>query len=96
MTTPPEPDPGRVAVITGGAGAIGRAITTALRGTGHRPVVIDRVGEVRCDLSSEASTRAAGAAVLERFGRCDVFVHCAGAFDQATQVLCADGGLILR
>ena len=83
MTNPPETDPRRVAVVTGGAGAIGSAITNALRGTGHRTVVIDRVGEIVCDLSSEASTRAAGAAVLERFGRCDVFVHCAAAFDQA-------------
>jgi len=86
MTTAPESDPRRVAVVTGGAGAIGRAITDALRGNGHRTVVLDRVGEVVCDLSSEASTRAAGAAVLERFGRCDVFVHCAAAFDQAALV----------
>ena len=86
MTTAPESDPRRVAVVTGGAGAIGRAITDAFRENGHRTVVLDRVGEVVCDLSSEASTRAAAAAVLERFGRCDVFVHCAAAFDQATLV----------
>lgn len=84
MTTPPQLDPRRVAVITGGAGAIGGAITTALQEAGHRTVVIDRVGDVSCDLSSEPSTRAAAASVLDRFGRCDVFVHCAGAFDQAT------------
>ena len=84
MTTTPEPDSRRVAVVTGGAGAIGSAITDALQGNGHRTVVLDRIGEVVCDLSSEASTRAAGAAVLERFGRCDVFVHCAAAFHQAT------------
>jgi 3-oxoacyl-[acyl-carrier protein] reductase len=83
MTTAPELDQRRVAVITGGAGAIGTAITKALRSTGHRTVVIDRVGDVVCDLSSETSTRAAGAEALERFGRCDVFVHCAAAFDQA-------------
>jgi 3-oxoacyl-[acyl-carrier protein] reductase len=86
MTTTPECDPRRVAVVTGGAGAIGSAITDALQGNGHRTVVLDRVGEVVCDLSSEPSTRAAGATVLERFGRCDVFVHCAAAFDQATLV----------
>ena len=83
MITAPESDPRRVAVITGGAEAIGPAITDALRGDGHRTVVLDRVGEIVCDLSSEESTRAAGAAVLEWFGRCDVFVHCAAAFDQA-------------
>jgi 3-oxoacyl-[acyl-carrier protein] reductase len=83
MTTAPEPDPRRVAVVTGGAGAIGAAIVRTLRATGHRTVVLDRIGEIVCDLSSEASTRAAGAAVLEHYGRCDVFVHCAAAFDQA-------------
>jgi NAD(P)-dependent dehydrogenase (short-subunit alcohol dehydrogenase family) len=73
----------RVAVVTGGAGAIGTAIVTALRASGHRAVVIDRTGDIEADLSSEAATRAAGAAVLERYGRCDVFVHCAAVFDQA-------------
>jgi 3-oxoacyl-[acyl-carrier protein] reductase len=75
---------GRIGVVTGGAGAIGTAITKALRDTGHRTVVLEREGDVPCDLSSEASTRAVAAAVLERYGRCDVFVHCAGAFDQVT------------
>src|ERR1700757_3329272 len=84
MTTPPVPARGRIAVVTGGAGAIGTAITKALRETGHRTVVLDRDGDVACDLSSETSTRAAAATVLERYGRCDVFVHCAAAFDQVT------------
>jgi 3-oxoacyl-[acyl-carrier protein] reductase len=70
--------------VTGGAGAIGTAITRALQDTGHRTVVLDRDGDISCDLGSEASTRAAAAAVLERYGRCDVFVHCAAAFDQVT------------
>jgi 3-oxoacyl-[acyl-carrier protein] reductase len=69
----PGPSHGRIAVVTGGAGAIGTAITRALGGAGHRTVVLDREGDVACDLSSEASTRAAAAAVLERYGRCDVF-----------------------
>src|SRR6267378_7278665 len=79
-----NPLPGRIAVVTGGAGAIGTAITRALQDTGHRAVVLDRDGDIACDLGSEASTRAAAAAVLERYGRCDVFVHCAAAFDQVT------------
>jgi NAD(P)-dependent dehydrogenase (short-subunit alcohol dehydrogenase family) len=73
----------RVAVVTGGAGALGSAIASALEADGLRVVVIDRTGDVTADLSSESSTRAAAAAVLERRGRCDVFVHCAAAFDQA-------------
>ena len=84
MTNAQELDPRRVAVVTGGAGAIGTAITEGLRASGHRTVVLDRVGDVACDLSSEGSTRAAAAAVLERYGRCDVLVHSAAAFDQAT------------
>jgi NAD(P)-dependent dehydrogenase (short-subunit alcohol dehydrogenase family) len=71
----------RVAVVTGGAGAIGSAIVAALRNDGHRAVVIDREGDVAADLSSEESTRTAAAAVLEQYGRCDVFVHCAAVFD---------------
>jgi 3-oxoacyl-[acyl-carrier protein] reductase len=74
----------RIAVVTGGAGAIGTAITGVLQGTGHRTVVLDRNADVDCDLSSEASTRAAAAAVLDRHGRCDVLVHCAAVFDRAT------------
>jgi 3-oxoacyl-[acyl-carrier protein] reductase len=74
----------RVAVITGGAGAIGSAITETLRAAGHRTVVLDRDGDIVCDLSSEDSTRQAATAVLDRYGRCDVLVHCAAAFDFAT------------
>jgi len=74
----------RVAVVTGGAGAIGSSIVDALKSAGHRTVVLDRDGEVRVDLSDEQSTRRAAAEVLELHGRCDVFVHCAGAFDTAS------------
>jgi 3-oxoacyl-[acyl-carrier protein] reductase len=81
MSTP-SGESGRVAVITGGAGAIGSAIASALRRTGHQTVVVDRAGDVICDLASQESTRQAAAAVLARYGRCDVLVHCAAAFDQ--------------
>ncbi|OZC73593.1 short-chain dehydrogenase [Rhodococcus sp. 06-462-5] len=77
----------RVAVVTGGAGAIGGAIVAALQNSGHRTVVFDRGGDedggIAVDLSSESSARDAASRVLEREGRVDVFVHCAGAFDQA-------------
>src|SRR5712664_2108063 len=84
MTTAQDSARGRIAVVTGGAGAIGTAITKALQEAGHRTVVLDRDADIACDLGSEASTRAAAAVVLERYGRCDVFVHCAAAFDQVT------------
>ena len=77
-------DPQRIAVVTGGAGAIGGAIVAALQAGGHRVVVIDRDAEVSADLGDEASTRRAAAEVLERFDRCDVLVHTAAAFDVAT------------
>ena len=75
-------DPRRVAVVAVGAGAIGGAICRALEASGHRAVVIDRTGTIPCDLGSESSTRDAAAAVLEQYGRCDVFVQSAAAFDQ--------------
>lgn len=74
----------RIAVVTGGAGAIGGAIAAALQAGGDRVVVIDRDAEISADLGDEVSTRRAAAEVLDRFGRCDVFVHAAAAFDTAT------------
>jgi NAD(P)-dependent dehydrogenase (short-subunit alcohol dehydrogenase family) len=71
----------RVAVVTGGAGGIGSAIVEALRESGHTTVVLDRTGDVVCDLSSEESTRQAAAAVLAKHGQCDVLVNCAGMVD---------------
>jgi 3-oxoacyl-[acyl-carrier protein] reductase len=67
---------GRTAVVTGGAGAIGGAIVTALAAAGHRTVVLDRAG---CDLADAADVRRAAGEI----GRCDVLVHAAAAFDQA-------------
>ena len=75
-------DQRRVAVVAGGAGAIGGAICRVLEESGHRPVAVDRNGTIPCDLGSESSTRDAAAAVLKQYGRCDVFVQSAAAFDQ--------------
>jgi NAD(P)-dependent dehydrogenase (short-subunit alcohol dehydrogenase family) len=86
MPPPPEQVPsgeGRVAVVTGGAGAIGSAIVEALRATGHKTVVIDQTGTFAADLGSEVATRDVASAVLKAFGRVDVYVQCAAAFDQA-------------
>lgn len=75
-------DEPRVAVVTGGSGAIGSAIVSALQQSGHRTVVLGRTGDIVCDLASEASTKDAAAEVLERYGRCDVLVHCSARFDE--------------
>ena len=71
----------RVAAVSGGAGAIGRAIVAALAASGHRVVVIDLNAEISVDLTDEASTRGGAAELLDRYGRCDVLVHAAAAFD---------------
>lgn len=76
----------RVAVVTGGAGAIGGAIATRLAAS-HTVVVLDRTGDVVVDLGDPEDVRRAARLVLDRYGRCDVLVHAAamvafGQFDQ--------------
>ena len=73
----------RVAVITGGAGAIGRAIGAELSIAGHTVVSLDLAGDPPVDLAREDEVRAAAGRVLDRHGRCDVLVHAAAAFDRA-------------
>jgi NAD(P)-dependent dehydrogenase (short-subunit alcohol dehydrogenase family) len=77
-----EPD-GRVAVVTGGAGAIGGAIVASLAGAGHTVVVLDQVADPPVDLARSDQVRAAAAEVLGQHGRCDILVHAAAAFDKA-------------
>jgi NAD(P)-dependent dehydrogenase (short-subunit alcohol dehydrogenase family) len=77
-----EPD-GRVAVVTGGAGAIGGAIVASLAGAGHTVVVLDQAADPRVDLARSDQVRAAAAEVLGQHGRCDILVHAAAAFDKA-------------
>src|SRR5882672_1871816 len=69
----------RVAVVTGGAGAIGGAIVARLA-PDHTVVVLDRTGDVVVDLRDTDDVRRAAELVLDRHGRCDVFVHAAATF----------------
>ena len=46
----------RVAVVTGGAGAIGGAIVTALEQSGHTVAVLDRAGDPPASISPTATT----------------------------------------
>ena len=77
----------RVAVVTGGSGAIGGAIVARLA-TDHTVVILDRTdGDVVVDLGDPEDVRRAAGEVLERWGRCDVLVHSAamvafGPFDE--------------
>lgn len=73
---------GRVAVVTGGTGAIGEAIVRALRVGGYRAVVLGRRGgDIRADLTSESAVKHAAAEVLDRHGRVDALVHAAAVID---------------
>src|SRR6476619_8372032 len=69
----------RVAVVTGGAGGIGGAIVERLAPE-HTVVVLDRTSDVVVDLGDTDDVRRAAELVLERHGRCDVFVHAAATF----------------
>jgi NAD(P)-dependent dehydrogenase (short-subunit alcohol dehydrogenase family) len=76
----------RVAVVTGGDGAIGGAIAARLEHD-HSVVMVDRVGDLGVDPGDPAGARHAAQVVLDRYGRCDVFVHAEamaafGPFDE--------------
>jgi NAD(P)-dependent dehydrogenase (short-subunit alcohol dehydrogenase family) len=70
----------RVAVVTGGAGAISGAIVARLA-PDHTVVVLDRAGDYVVDLGDPDDVRRAAKLVLDRHGRCDVFVHAAARFE---------------
>jgi rhamnulose-1-phosphate aldolase/alcohol dehydrogenase len=85
----PKPLEGRVALITGGAGAIGRGIAKILRNNGAEIVLADiekaeeTADELKCfgiamDVTSSESVAAAFRAVCERFGGVDIVVPNAG------------------
>ena len=69
----------RVADVTGGSGAIGGAIVSRLA-LDHAVVVLDREGDFAIDLADSDGVRRAAKDVLDRYGRCDVFVHAAATF----------------
>lgn len=72
-----------MAVITGGAGAIGGAIAAQLAAADHTVISLDQAGERPVDLACADQVRAAAEGVLRSHGRCDVLVHAAAAFDRA-------------
>src|SRR5262245_11798491 len=72
----------KVALVTGGAQGIGRAIALLLAGHGYKVAVADIEKSdffyVRTDVSREPSVRACVRAVVKRFGRLDALVNNAG------------------
>ncbi len=67
-------------MVTGGAGGIGGAIVARLA-PDHNVVVLDRAGDFAVDLGDPDDVRRVANLVLERHGRCDVFVHAAATFE---------------
>jgi NAD(P)-dependent dehydrogenase (short-subunit alcohol dehydrogenase family) len=80
-TRPPLDFRGRSAVVTGGVHGIGAAIASLLRSLGAGVLVLDLDAgpdDVRVDLSDRAAVTAAADEALDRLGRVDVLVNCAG------------------
>jgi 3-oxoacyl-[acyl-carrier protein] reductase/2-deoxy-D-gluconate 3-dehydrogenase len=89
---------GKVAFVTGAAGAIGGAIARAYAAQGARVVVADIAGAaemaatlpdalgVAVDIRDEAQIDAAMAATLARYGRLDILVNNAGVNTMAHRV----------
>ncbi|MFC0430193.1 SDR family NAD(P)-dependent oxidoreductase [Kutzneria buriramensis] len=77
---------GLAAIVTGGASGIGRATAELLAARGARVAaldlnpdqVADPVVGIRCDVTDDASVRAAVAEAAERFGRLDIVINNAG------------------
>lgn len=84
---------GKVAIVTGGTGGIGRATAARLAQEGARVAVVSRSREkteavaaellgiaigIGCDVSSQEQVASAVEATLSRFGRLDIVVNNAG------------------
>jgi meso-butanediol dehydrogenase / (S,S)-butanediol dehydrogenase / diacetyl reductase len=72
---------GKVALVSGGAGAIGAAVSARLADEGASVVVcdLDPIGDgIVCDVRDADACRAAVAETLDRHGRLDVLVNLAG------------------
>ncbi|WP_313664728.1 bifunctional aldolase/short-chain dehydrogenase [Shinella sp.] len=92
--TKPKPFTGQVAVVTGGAGAIGAAVVKAFATEGAHVVALDLDGEkaaavakaagnnsigIACDITDPVSVRTAFDRAVATFGGVDIVVSNAGA-----------------
>ncbi len=87
------PASGSVAIITGAGSGIGRAVALRLVKEGWRVALVGRraealaetaaltggtTGAFSCDVADAPAVAQVAAAVLEKFGRIDALIHCAG------------------
>lgn len=79
----------KVAIITGASGGIGSALVTAYRGLGYAVVATassmpetedSQVFALDCDLIERGAGERIVGAAMERFGRVDTVVNCAGVY----------------
>jgi NAD(P)-dependent dehydrogenase (short-subunit alcohol dehydrogenase family) len=94
--------PERVALVTGAAGGIGRAVVGLLRARGYAivaedisPAVSELGGDdmiipLQADVSLTESARRAVGLARDRFGRLDLLVNNAGLFLRKATELCTD------
>lgn len=93
--------PGRVVLVTGAAGNLGRAVAAAFAASGDRLALMDRdAGRLQaafgaedagtrhlpCDLRDAAAVATAIEALAARWGPVDVLCHVAGGFDMGPAV----------
>ena len=75
---------GKVAAVTGGSGAIGQAIITALTNAGATAIALDVTPPAAgaewfaCDVRNDDSVAAAVAGIHRRHHRLDIVIHAAG------------------
>lgn len=91
---------GQVAIVTGGAGAIGRATVLALAEAGARVVATDlaesadygnpAISYRRLDVTSREQSAALVADVKAEYGRVDILVLCAGTISNRSLADCSD------
>jgi NAD(P)-dependent dehydrogenase (short-subunit alcohol dehydrogenase family) len=100
---------GKVALVTGGASGLGAASVRMVTDAGGRAVIVDlnqelgqllagEIGDaacfVRADVANPSDMEAAVNAALERFGRLDIDVNCAG-IGNAARVIGKEGPVSL-